>query len=151
MESIREFDHFALYLNQHVQSHHVFDYMLDRAGTAERVVISSFAITEAYIRHIVRQRERIAVAELILDFTIGTRNPRILMFAGKNCDAVYLVNNHSKFIYLEKGTDRQLAIMSNNATNNRRYESGIILWEAFRIEPFRQQIDEMIQSSVRYG
>ena len=100
MGSIAEFDGYALYLNQHVQSHHVFDYMLDKIGGADKIIISSFAITEHYIRRIIRNRNRIGRVELVLDFTIATRNKSILLFAGKNTDAIYLTNNHSKVIYI---------------------------------------------------
>lgn len=119
-------------------------------GTVDRMVISSFAITEAYIRRIIRNRDHIHHITLILDFTIASRNPQISLFAARNVDELYLVNNHSKIIYVENGERKMAAIMSNNATNNHRYESGIIIqdeWAAVIGESF----DQVISKSVRYG
>lgn len=119
-------------------------------GTVDRMVISSFAITEAYIRRIIRNRENIRHITLILDFTIASRNTQVSLFAARNVDELYLVNNHSKIIYVESGDRKMAAIMSNNATNNHRYESGIIIqdeWAAVIGESF----DQVIKNSVRYG
>lgn len=140
-----------MYLNQEVQSHNVFDYMLDRLEGADRMTISSFAITEAYVRRIIRNRERIGHIDLILDFTIASRNPRISMYAAKNVDNLFLVNNHSKVIYIEKGTQSMAAVMSNNATNNHRFESGVIILDHQKARTFGQAFDAVKQQAVRYG
>ncbi len=151
MEFISEHDGFALYINRQVQSHNVFDYMLDRAGVADRMILSSFAITEAYIRRIIRNRHRIRSIELILDFTIASRNPRITLFAHHNVDALYLVNNHSKIIYTEGGGGCMAAIMSNNATNNHRFESGIIITDSRRASVIGEAFKQVKQECVLYG
>lgn len=140
-----------MYLNQEVQSHNVFDYMLDRLEGADRMTISSFAITEAYVRRIIRNRERIGHIDLILDFTIASRNPRITMYAAQNVDNLYLCNNHSKVIYLENGLQCMAAVMSNNATNNHRFESGIILFDALKARTFGEAFQQVKQESARYG
>lgn len=151
MEFISEHDGFAMYLNQEVQSHNVFDYMLDRLEGADRMTISSFAITEAYVRRIIRNRERIHHIDLILDFTIASRNPRISMYAAENVDNLFLVNNHSKVIYIEKGGQSMAAVMSNNATNNHRFESGVIILDNEKARTFGQAFDAVKQQAVRYG
>lgn len=142
---------FAMYLNEQVQSHHVFDYLLDKYGRADKMIISSFAITEAYVRRIIRNRYRIGSIELILDFTIASRNPRVNLFASHNVDRLYLVNNHSKLIYLEQGGARCLAIMSNNATNNHRNESGLICEDPFVIGFFSAELERIKANAVQYG
>jgi len=151
MKLITEHDGFALYINKQVQSHNVFDYMLDRAGVAELMILSSFAITEAYVRRIIKNRHRIQNIELILDFTIASRNPRITLFADRNVDALYLVNNHSKIIYVESGGECMAAVMSNNATNNHRYESGIIITDSQRASIIGEAFKQVKQECVRYG
>jgi hypothetical protein len=140
---------FGLYLNQQVQSHNVFDFLLDKGGRADEVIISSFAITEAYVRRIIRNRHRIGRVFLFLDFTIASRNPRITLYAAHNVDRLYLANNHSKFIYVKSGV-QYLAIMSNNATNNHRFESGIILSDPVFIAEFLKQIEGMKTESVLF-
>lgn len=140
-----------MYLNRQVQSHTVFDYMLQKMGHVDRMIISSFAITEAYIRRIIRNRHLIGHITLILDFTIASRNPRISLFAAKNVDELYLVNNHSKIIYVESNGRSMAAIMSNNATNNHRYESGIIIQDSEKALVFGEAFNIVIKECVRYG
>lgn len=142
---------FAMYLNEQVQSHHVFDYLLNKYGRADKMVISSFAITEAYVRRIIRNRNRIGELELILDFTIASRNPRVNLYASRNVDRLYLVNNHSKLIYVESASGNFIAIMSNNATNNHRNESGLICNDPFVIDFFSAELDRIKASAVIYG
>lgn len=147
---IAEHEGFAMYLNQQVQSHQVFDFMLDKMGGADSMTISSFAITEAYIRRIIRNRHRIKQVDLILDFTIASRNTTIMLYAAKNVDRVYLVNNHSKIIYLRKDEKEAVAIMSNNATNNHRYEAGVITSHPGIVESFRIEIEKLKQNAKLY-
>lgn len=120
-------------------------------GTVDRMVISSFAITEAYIRRIIRNRDQVKHITLVLDFTIASRNPRISLFAAKNVDELYLVNNHSKIIYVESGNRKMAAIMSNNATNNHRFEAGIIIQDSMKAAIIGEAFDQVIKESVRYG
>ena len=115
------------------------------------MVISSFAITEAYIRRIIRNRNRIGHITLFLDFTIATRNPRLTFFASSNVDELYLTNNHSKLIYVSGDNISRLALMSNNATNNHRFESGVILSNPNIVKYFADQITEMKNDSVLFN
>ena len=140
----------GFYLSEQVQSHDVFDYLLKKCGRADTMVISSFAITEAYVRRIIRNRNLIDKLNLFLDFTIASRNPRITLYAARNVDRLFLANNHSKFIYIAGSGMEYLAIMSNNATNNHRYESGIILSDPVFITEFLAQIENMKNDCVLF-
>lgn len=141
---------FAPFLSKQIQSHDVFDFLLEECGRADTMVISSFAITEAYVRRIVRNRHSIGHLELFLDFTIATRQPRMTMYAAHNVDALWLTNNHSKTIFIEGNGKRFFAVMSNNATNNHRYESGLVFSEKNVIDNFLQQYSQMRLDSVRW-
>ncbi len=142
---------FGLYLNQNVQSHNVFDYLLEKCNGADKMIVSSFAITEAYVRRIIRNRQRIVDITLFLDFTVGSRNPRVTYYAANNVNRLFLTNNHSKFIYICRSGVEYLSIMSNNATNNHRYESGIILSDSVFIAEFLEQIEDMKNDCVLFG
>jgi len=115
------------------------------------MIVSSFAITEAYVRRIIRNRHRINDITLFLDFTIASRNPKISLYAANNVDRLFLTNNHSKFIYICRSGMEYLSIMSNNATNNHRYESGIILSDSVFIAEFLEQIKAMENDCVLFG
>lgn len=147
---IREANGIGYYLSEQVQSHDVFDYLLEKCGGADVMIVSSFAITEAYVRRIIRNRHRITHISLFLDFTIASRNPRITFYAARNVDVLYMANNHSKFIYISGSGMQYLAVMSNNATNNHRYESGIILSDPVFITEFLTQIEVMKNGCVLY-
>ncbi len=147
---IEEANGTGYYLSEQVQSHDVFDCLLEKCGRADTIIVSSFAITEAYVRRIIRHRQRIGEISLFLDFTIASRNPRITLYAARNVDRLYLANNHSKFIYASGSGVQYLAVMSNNATNNHRYEAGIILSDQVFITEFLTQIEVMKNCCVLY-
>lgn len=140
----------APFLSKEIQSHDVFDFMLDELKRADKVVISSFAITEAYIRRLIKNSKRIGHVTLFIDVTIGTRNPRLTAYASMNVNELYLLNNHSKTIYMHVAGKELLAIMSNNATNNHRYESGIVFSDPDIIAQFVKQYDTMKAESCDY-
>ena len=139
------------YLDNETQSHNVFDDLLYKCNGADTMVISSFAITESYVRRIIRNRYRIKHLTLFLDFTIASRNPRITLYAAQNVDELYLTNNHAKFIYIEKAGKKYIAGMSNNATNNHRFEFGFILSDPELITDFTRAIETMKTDCVLYG
>lgn len=140
----------AVKLSQDVQSHNVFDYILDECERADKLIIGSFAMNEAYVRRIIRNRERISSIEVFLDFTVADRSPSNTIYVSENVDALYLTNNHSKFIYC-RGKFEMLALMSNNATNNHRFEFQVIIRDKFVIDDFLQQYETMKAESFRYG
>jgi hypothetical protein len=140
----------APFLSKEIQSHDVFDFMLNELKRADKVVISSFAITEAYIRRLIKNSKRIGHVTLFLDVTIGTRNPRLTAYASMNVNELYLLNNHSKTIYMYSQEKELLAVMSNNATNNHRFESGIVFSEPEIIKQFVQQYELMKAESCEY-
>jgi len=125
--------------------------MLDDCKRADKMVISSFAISEALVRRIIRNRHRIDHLTLYLDFTIASRNPRMTMFAAKNVDELYLTNNHSKTIYTSGNGKEYLAVISNNATNNHRYECGLVIRSREVISYFREQYNQMKNDSVKWN
>lgn len=140
----------APFLSKEIQSHDVFDFMLNEIERADTVVISSFAITEAYIRRLIKNSYRIGHVSLFLDVTIGTRNPRLTGYAAMNVDELYLLNNHSKTIYMHGSEKELLAVMSNNATNNHRYESGIVFSDQEIIRQFVLQYNTMKAEGIDY-
>jgi len=140
----------APFLSKEIQSHDVFDFMLNELERADTVVVSSFAITEAYIRRLIKNSNRIGSITLFLDVTIGTRNPRLTAYASMNVSELYLLNNHSKTIYMSGSGKELLAVMSNNATNNHRYESGIVFSDQEIIRQFVHQYETMKAESCDY-
>jgi hypothetical protein len=126
----------------------VFDLMLAEIERADETILSSFAITEGYVRRIIRNRENLGFVKLFLDFTVASRNPANTNFAAINVDELLLTTNHSKTIYMRSNAMKMLAIMSNNATNNQRFESGVIFRNHPAIALYLDQISIMQNASV---
>lgn len=141
-------DNLAFYLSKEVQSHHVFENMLEHIERADELIISSFAINEQWIRRLIRYRDVIKHITLILDFTFASRNPAIANFAAANCDLLLLTANHSKTIFLRRNTDQMLAVMSNNATSNQRYESGVIMRNMPAIDIYCESLPQLKINAV---
>jgi len=96
----------------------------------------------------IRHRQLLGDITLFLDFTVASRNPSNTTFAALNVDRVLLTNNHSKTMYMRSGTNEMLAVMSNNATNNQRYESGTIFKNHPAIKIYKTQLEAMKQHSA---
>lgn len=139
----------ALKLSHEVQSHDVFDYLIEQCGDIDKMIIGSFAMNDAYIRRIIRSREKVKEIEVFLDLTIADRHTSNSIYISQNVDALYLTNNHSKFIYC-KGDQEILALMSNNATNNYRYEFQVFIRDRGTIVDFLQQYEVMKKESLLY-
>lgn len=140
----------GFYLSPVVQSHHVFDLMLHEIERADETIMSSFAITESYVRRIIRNRKHLGKVILFLDFTVASRNPVNTNFAALNVDELLLTKNHSKTIYMRSKSAEMLAIMSNNATNNQRFESGVIFKDHPAIRLYLDQVQIMKDAAVQW-
>ena len=136
-----------VYVSNRINSHDIFDYLIDKCEGADRLFVSSFAISETYIRRFIKNRYRINHRTLLLDFTVGTRQSRNTYFASKNVDELYLTNNHSKIILIE---NKAVAIMSNNATDNSRFESGLVSFNTELISEYSNLVELMKNSSKLY-
>jgi hypothetical protein len=141
-------DHLAIYLDNKIQAHHIFDKMLQELINVDQAIISSFAITEPWVRRLIRHRADIKHITLFLDFTVASRKPLNTDYAARNVDELLLTRNHSKTIFMSSGNKRLLALISNNATNNQRYESGVIFSDHPAINFYLQEIETMKSDSV---
>lgn len=140
----------GLYLSQDIQAHHIFDYMLQELTGDLKIIVSSFAITEPWVRRLIRSRDRVNHIALFLDYTVASRKPRNTDYAARNVDELFLTNNHSKTICMDNGSDMILAMMSNNATNNRRFESGVLFRNHKAIELYLNYIELMKLECVQW-
>lgn len=136
-----------IYVNNQLNSHDIFDYLIDKCEGADRLFVSSFAITDTYIRRFIKNRYRIKHITLLLDFTVATRQSRNTYFASKNVDELHLTNNHSKIILIE---DKAVAIMSNNATDNSRFECGFVSFNSEMISKYTELIKTMLNETILY-
>lgn len=95
-----------------------------------RMVITSFSISEEFIRKIYRFKEAgfILSSTVVIDHKASAKVSKLLHFAGNVFDSVYLGSNHSKVILLwNEHTHNQVAVItSQNLTRGNRQESTVI-------------------------
>jgi len=140
-------DETYIFVSNKINNHDIFDYFLNKFKTADKVFISSFAITDDYIRRFIKNTNYIKEITLLLDMTVATRKAHNTIFASKNVKNIYLANNHSKIILFDKNA---ICIMSNNTTKNTRYECGFISFNINIIDSYSVLINEMINNSIKY-
>ncbi len=140
-------DDTLIYVNNSINNHDIFDYLIEKCNGADRLFISSFAITDSYIRRFIKNRYRINHITLVLDFTVATRKSRNTFFASLNVDELRLANNHSKIILID---NKAVAIMSNNATKNSRYECGFISFDTNVIKQYSALVELMKIDTALY-
>jgi ABC-type uncharacterized transport system permease subunit len=138
----------GIYLDNKIQAHHIFDLMISELQTADELVISSFAITEAWVRRLIRNKEKLNHIILVLDFTVASRKARNTDFAAQNVNELYLTKQHSKTIYMRSGNRQLLALISNNATNNQRFESGVVFRDHPAINVYLQKLETVKKESA---
>lgn len=139
-------DGFAPFLDK-VQSHHVFDFCLDYVGRADECIISSFAINEAFVRRLIKNRDHIGKTVLIWDSNMAAKNIEKLLFAAKNTDKLLLANNHSKVLYMASAEKQCVAVSSVNTTGNYRYEGGFITSDVDLVNFYKSKLDNIIENS----
>jgi len=137
---------FAPFLDK-VQSHHVFDFCLNYVERADECIISSFAINEAFVRRLIKNRDHIGAITLIWDSNMAVQNVSKLLFAHKNTNKLYLANNHSKVLYMANKSRQCVAVSSVNTTGNYRYEGGFITSNPELTEFYKTKLDNLIADS----
>ncbi len=142
-------DEFAPFLDK-VQSHHVFDFCLANVEYADETIISSFAINEAFVRRLVKHRNKLGFLSIIWDTTMATRNPKTLLFLANNADAVYLLPNHSKMISMRNATAHVISCSSVNTTGNYRYEGGIITTNKKLTNYYYKELQEALRNGLKW-
>jgi hypothetical protein len=120
-------------------------------GTCHTLFLTSFSVSEEFIRKIYRFRRDMYIAKviLLLDTKAAMKVSKLLPFARKVFDEVYLTNNHGKVILFDAGTQQISVCTSQNQTRGNRRESTVITTDAGCYRSFLTEIIEMTQVGVR--
>jgi hypothetical protein len=119
-------------------------------GKCNGIYITSFSISEEFIRKIWKFKQEMDIGKiiLILDGKAAVKISKLLHFAGNVFDELYLTNNHGKVILF----DCMLPVAvctSQNQTRGNRKESTIITTDADSYQIFYEEIREMIKTGIR--
>jgi hypothetical protein len=128
----------------------ILNTLLAKVERADKLIICSFAIAEAFARKLLRERNKIEHLTLILDFTIAKRHRSNLLFLEQVADEIYLCNTHAKLVLLESKDLSGVAVMSANATMNLRYECGFISTDKNHINAIKNDLETMKQNAIRH-
>jgi hypothetical protein len=140
----------AVYLEKGIESHDVLTYLMSRIGNADKLFISSFAVSDYFCRRLLDYRDRIKEITVLLDFTISSRKKANTIFLSSIADHVYLTKNHSKIISIT-GNQQAIAIMSNNCTENHRLESGFISFNNQIVNTYQKKIITQLENAAKWN
>ena len=104
----------------------IIEVVLSQVNHCKRLTLTSFSISEEFVRKIFRFREQFELnsVDLFLDTKAATKVSKLNLFIKNTFDEVYLTNNHGKVF----DSDPCVSICtSQNQTRGNRKESHIIL------------------------
>lgn len=115
------------YLSNSLQIADVMEKVLGYTGPAH-VVISTFSVSEEFIRRILRLKKegRILTCSMFCDIRGARKTLAIYDFLRGAVDSVYLCENHSK-VLLFRGERDAAVVTSQNQTRGNRYECGVVM------------------------
>lgn len=118
------------YLTNTLQVADVVEWCLGQLDPAYTIRQTSFSISEEFVRrlHLLRRDGKVKDIQLLLDLKATNKTLRLWPFLVQTIDQVFLVDNHSKLILIERDTDplNVAIITSQNLTRGNRHESAII-------------------------
>jgi hypothetical protein len=120
------------------------------SGKCEVLYITSFSVSEEFIRKIWRFRQNMQIGKviLLLDNKAALKVNKLLYFAKNVFDEVILTSNHGKVILF--GGDPLVSICtSQNQTRGNRRESTIITTDPECYHQFLDEIYNMIEVGIK--
>jgi len=120
------------------------------SGKCNTIYMTSFSISEEFIRKIWRFRQDMNINRviLILDSKAAVKVSKLLYFAKNVFDEVYLTNNHGKVILFEADTLISICTSQNQTRGNRK-ESTVITTDTGCYNSFLSEIQIMIENGVK--
>lgn len=128
----------------------IIEVVLSQVNHCKRLTLTSFSISEEFVRKIFRFREQFELnsVDLFIDTKAATKVSKLNLFIKNTFDEVYLTNNHGKVILFD--SDPCVSICtSQNQTRGNRKESHIILTDLVCFKTFSTSIQEMKQTAVK--
>ena len=137
------------YLTDDVQLFDVVRAVLKQIGPAT-VFITSFSISEEFIRSMFRQKSNnmILSAKLIIDMKAAMKIMKLMPFAINVFDEIYLSNNHSKVLLLSNDKWKISINTSQNQTRGNRNESGIITTDQGIYDLYDDAINQIVNKAI---
>ena len=128
----------------------IIEVVLSQVNPCKQLTLTSFSISEEFVRKIFRFREQFALnsVALFLDTKAATKVSKLNLFLKNTFDEVYLTNNHGKVILFDSNPLVSICTSQNQTRGNRK-ESHIISTDLVCFKTFATAIQEMKQTAVR--
>mgnify|MGYP001226910606 CR=1 FL=1 len=128
----------------------IIEVVLSQLGFCNQVVITSFSISEEFLRKIYRFREKYKPGRIVLirDTKAAAKVQKLNLFLKNSFDEVWLTNNHGKVVLFDSSI-RVSICTSQNQTRGNRKESHLISTCDEVFYSFYNSVDEMKQIAVR--
>lgn len=138
------------FYNDKFQLSDIIEVILSQVGYCKSLTLTSFSISEEFIRKIYRFKVEYNIDSVVLflDTKAATKISKLNQFIRNTFDEVYLTNNHGKVIIFD--SDPYVSICtSQNQTRGNRNESHIITTDLVCFKTFTTAICEIKKTSVR--
>lgn len=128
----------------------MIEVILSRLPQCNRLIMTSFSISEEFIRKIFRFKTiyKIDKIELILDSKAAIKVQKLNLFLKNTFDEVFLTKNHGKVILFDS-EPRVSICTSQNQTRGNRKESHLVTTSIDCFESFLKAIEEMKSTSIK--
>ena len=139
-----------VWFDNRLQLHHVLEHCLVDIGGAADVVITTFSISEEFIRKmfVLKKRNLIRKATLVADRKAMRKLLNLLHFVNNTFDEVYLCDTHAKVLLLTTATHQVSITTSQNQTRGNRYEAGIISTDPSIYAYYTETISHIINTQT---
>ena len=119
-------------------------------GRCSILYMTSFSISEEFIRKIWRFRQQMKISKviLLLDHKAAIKVSKLLPFSRNVFDEVYLTNNHGKVILFDADIKISICTSQNQTRGNRR-EATIITSDKDTYRSFLSEIVNMMEVGVK--
>lgn len=128
----------------------IIEVILSQTGVCKSLTLTSFSISEEFIRKIHRFRAEYKPDSVVLflDTKAATKISKLNLFVKNTFDEVYLTNNHAKVVLFD--SDPCVTICtSQNLTRGNRKEAHMVTTDMVSFKTFQTAIFEMKQTAVR--
>ena len=119
-------------------------------GACSRLFLTSFSVSEEFIRKIYRFRREMPISQavLLLDAKAAAKVSKLLPFARSVLDEIYLCNNHGKVVLFDAATKISVCTSQNQTRGNRR-ESTLVTTAPGCYHTFLEAINEMMKTGIK--
>lgn len=139
----------AFYTNN-FQLFDIIDVILSQVQHCRKLTLSSFSISEEFIRKVYRSRNKYKIEriDLFLDLKATNKIVKLHPFMKNVFDNIYLVQNHGKVILFESNPLVSICT-SQNQTRGNRNESHLISTGTEVYETFLISLEEIKNTAVK--